>query len=138
MLEVVLAYLNNWFIVELCKDTFEIKGGVIASELPEGFLQDGQYFRIIGSVFNDGLQKFDHAHNLTDEMFTGTVYSLAVPVALLDLVREIEQWCEKHNEQTQSPYKSESFGGYAYSKEDGAAATWQGVFAKPLNRWRKI
>lgn len=139
MLEAVLAYLNNWFIVERVKGDFTIEGGFLTSELPEGFLSAGQYFRIVGSVFNDGLHKCEGAQNLTDETFTGTLYSLAIPAALLDLTREIETWCATYEAQTQTPYASESFGGYSYSKPtDETATTWQGVFAKQLNRWRKI
>lgn len=138
MLEAVLAYLNNWFIVERLKDTFTAEGGLLTGELPEGFLVEGQYFRIVGSVFNDGLHCWP-ADELTDETFEGTLYSLAIPAEVFAITAEIEQWCEKYLEQTQSPYSSESFGGYSYQKANGTdAPTWQSVFAKRLSRWRKL
>ena len=51
MLEQVLRHLNNWFLVEIHEGTFAVENGSIA--LP--FLLTNQYFRICGSVFNDGL-----------------------------------------------------------------------------------
>ena len=51
MLEQVLRHLNNWFLVEIREGTFTVENGSIA--LP--FLLTNQYFRICGSVFNDGL-----------------------------------------------------------------------------------
>ena len=52
MLEQVLMNIRNWFTVDggIYSGTFTIKDGGIA--LP--FLANGQYFRICGSVFNDG------------------------------------------------------------------------------------
>ena len=65
---------------------FEISGGRIA---PLDFLQDGQYFRIIGSVFNDGVHQYP-VPDLTDEVFNGAVWAMAVPPAVIDLSAEIE------------------------------------------------
>jgi hypothetical protein len=75
---------------------------------------------------------------LTDESFTGEVRAMAVPPAVIALASEITVWAEKNQP---TAYTSESFGGYAYSKstnENGVAAQWQDVFAKQLNRWRKL
>ena len=60
MLEQVLMNIRNWFPVKggIYSGTFTIKDGGIT--LP--FLADMQYFRICGSVFNDGL----HRHPATD------------------------------------------------------------------------
>ena len=41
----------------------------------------------------------------------------------------------------ESPYTSESFGDYSYTKatgESGAPLTWRDVFASRLNAWRKL
>lgn len=65
MLEQVLRHLNNWFLVEIHEGTFAVENGSIA--LP--FLHPNQYFRICGSVFNDGLHQYPAA-DLTDETFT--------------------------------------------------------------------
>lgn len=136
MLDHVLAYLRNYFATEYIYGTFDVKDGTI--RLPE--ILDGQYFRIVGSVFNDGVHQ-NPANNLKDETFTGTVYALAIPQALLDLVAEIEKWQAKNGEKAAGPFQSESFGGYSYtlkSNAEGYGASWQSAFASRLNIWRKI
>ena len=139
MLEQVLMNIRNWFPVKggIYSGAFTIKDGGIT--LP--FLADGQYFRIVGSVFNDGLHQYPAA-DLTDETFTGSVWALAVPKAVIDLADEIQKWQEKNAEALSSPYSSESFGGYSYSKstdaETGGAVTWQSAFKQQLSAWRKI
>lgn len=136
MLAHVLAYLRNYFPVGYESGFFEVKNGSI--ELPN--LKDGQYFYIIGSVFNDGVHQYP-ASGMTDEVFSGSVYALAIPKALLDLVAEIEKWQETNGEKAVGIYQSESFGGYSYSLKSGAdgfGASWQNAFASRLNIWRKI
>ena len=137
MLEQVLRHLNNWFLVEIHEGTFTVENGSIT--LP--FLLTNQYFRIVGSVFNDGLHQYP-AVDLTDETFTGSVWALAVPKAVIELAAEIEEWQKKNGDASVSPYQSESFGGYSYSKatdaETGGAVTWQSAFKQQLSAWRKI
>lgn len=138
MLEQVLRHLNNWFLVEIHEGTFTVENGSIA--LP--FLQTNQYFRICGSVFNDGLHLYP-AVDLTDETFTGTVWVLAVPKAVVALAEDIAAWEEKNGESVASPYQSESFGGYSYTKrsagsDSGTLNGWQDAFKSRLNDWRKL
>ena len=139
MLEQVLMNIRNWFTVDggIHSGTFTIKDGGIT--LP--FLADGQYFRICGSVFNDGLHQYN-VLDLVDETFNGTIWALAIPKAVIELADEIQKWQEKNGEASVSPYQSESFGGYSYSKstdaETGGAVTWQSAFKKQLSAWRKI
>ena len=139
MLEQVLMNIRNWFTVEggIHSGTFSIKDGGIT--LP--FLVDGQYFRIIGSVFNDGLHQYP-ATDLVDEEFSGVIWALAIPPAVVDLADEIQKWQEKNGAVASSPFNSESFGGYSYSKatdaETGGAVTWQSAFKRQLSAWRKI
>ena len=135
MLEQILSHLNNWFLVPngVFQDRYTVVDGTI--ELP--FLRPGQYFRIIGSVFNDGLHQYP-ADGLTDETFDGAVWALAIPRAVQDLSGEIKAWAEKNQP---SAYTSESFGGYSYSKAtgaNGAPLQWQDVFRSQLNPYRKI
>ena len=89
MLEQVLRHLNNWFLAPggIHEDTYTIQDGGVA--LP--FLKNGQYFRICGSVFNEGLHQYP-AYALTDETFAGAVWSLAVPKAVVELAGEIAEW----------------------------------------------
>lgn len=137
MLEDVLRYLNNWFLVPdgIHSGEFTAQGGSIT--LP--FLQNGQYFRIIGSLFNDGLHQYGNTVELTSETFNGAIWALAIPKAIIQLSSEITEWSEKNG--VSSPYISESFGGYSYSKAtnaSGVSVGWQDVFKARLNAWRRI
>ena len=137
MLETVLRSLRNWFLKEVYAGTYTVHYGSV--ELP--FLQQGQYFRIVGSVFNDGVYQYP-ATGLIDETFTGSIWALAIPKAFLDTVKEIEAWQEKNGAASVGPYQSESFGGYSYTKatddKTGGAVTWETAFRGRLNAWRKI
>lgn len=141
MLEQIMDFIHNYFIKERFSGTFKIVNG----SLDVTFLQNNQYFKIIGSVFNDGVHQFPSG-DLTDEVFAGQVWAMAVPPQLIALSAEIEEWMRKYGETMLSPYASESFGGYSYTKASGAnangtlspGATWQSVFGSRLNHWRKI
>lgn len=139
MLEQVLMHLKNWFLVPggIHEDTYTIKDGSIT--LP--FLQNGQYFRICGSVFNDGLHQYPE-DDLKTEAFNGVIWALAIPQAVIDLAAEIDAWETKNGEAASGIYQSESFGGYSYTKatdsQTGGAVTWQSAFRSRLNHWRKI
>ena len=140
MLTEICAELRNWFVVPngVHIQTCKIRGGRIE---PLDFLQNGQYFRIIGSVFNDGLHQYN-VLDLTDETFTGTIWALAIPKSVIELADEIQKWQEKNGEAASGIYQSESFGGYSYTKAtdsaSGGAVTWQSAFKKQLSAWRKI
>lgn len=132
MLETVLMYLNNWFVMGRYDDTYTIEDGKLT--LP--FLVNGQYFRIVGSLFNDGVYRYPA--DLTNETFDGSVWALALPKALLSTVDEITAWQAKNGDS--GPYTSESFGGYSYSKatnSKGVAVGWRDVFAAQLAPWKK-
>ena len=139
MLEQVLMHLKNWFLVPggIHEGTYTIEDGGIT--LP--FLANGQYFRICGSVFNDGLHQYPTG-DLKTETFDGAVWAMAVPQAVIDLAVEIEEWQKKNGDASVSPYQSESFGGYQYSKAtdsaSGGAVTWQSAFRSRMNAWRKL
>lgn len=135
MLEEILRQLNNWFISDIREGSYAVEGGGIS--LP--FLADGQYFRICGSTFNDGLHKYP-AMDLTDETFDGVIWALAVPKAIIDLADEVTAWFEKNKDVVESPYTSESFGGYSYSKasgSDGGNVSWTSIYADRLKPYQK-
>ena len=138
MLTEICAELRNYFEVPNGRHfgTFTISGGSIA---PLDFLQEGQYFRIIGSVFNDGVHQYP-ASDLTDETFHGAVWAMALPPSLIALSAEIEEY-NKSDAGKASPYTSESFGGYSYTKatdSNSAPIGWQKAFASRLSKWRKL
>lgn len=144
MLTELCQELRNWFVRDKYIGSFKIENGQIV--MPDGSLQSGQYFRIIGSVFNDGVHKYEPgAETLQDEAFEGAIWTMAVPPAVIDLSERISDWVTKYGSAVSSPYSSESFGGYSYTRASGQGSassngnpTWQGQFAKELNKWRKI
>lgn len=140
MLTEICQEIRNWFDRVRISGTFTISGGSI--NIPQAL--EGQYFRIIGSVFNDGVHKYP-ATDLKDETFKGAVWLLAIPTDLEALSNEIETWLADNSAVITSPYSSESFGGYSYTKAsanrgDSSAdgLSWQTMFGSRLNRWRKI
>ena len=138
MLTEICAELRNYFEVPNGRHfgTFEISGGSIA---PLDFLQEGQYFRIVGSVFNDGVYQYP-ATSLTDEVFEGAVWSMAVPPSVIDLAAEIEEYNKSAGKH--SVYTSESYpNGYSYTRAtdaNGVPLSWQKAFASRLSKWRKL
>ena len=90
MLTELCAELKNYFLRDREADIhygeYEISGGSI--DLP--FLLDGQYFRIVGSVLNDGVYQYP-VGGLADEEFTGAVWAMAVPPAVVALAVEREE-----------------------------------------------
>lgn len=168
----ICAYLKNWFDRDQKKITakFAIVDGVITDESGNSIglvtednditetngdsvgLLPNQYFRIIGSLLNDGVWKYqgdgDDTIRLRDETFTGTIWFMAVPPAVEAIAAEVHDWMAKYDNidsPSMSPYTSESFGGYSYSKSGGSSGTgsdfgggWQSVFSGRLRPWKKI
>lgn len=145
MLSELCKELNNWFDKERFFGTFTIANNEITGHFS---LQENQFFRIVGSVFNDGVYKFGDM-DLEDETFDGAIWAMAVPNEVIALADDIEAWTDKYmgvDSPAMSPFNSESFGGYSYSKSSGGSSsgnvdlsgTWQGAFADRLNHWRKI
>lgn len=146
MLTELCHELKNYFLRDRENDihsgTYTISGGAIE---PLDFLAEGQYYRIVGSVFNDGVHMYgveDTTDALVDETFAGAVWAMAVPPAVVALASEIDEWNTKNADAIASPYQSESFGGYSYNKGSGVGggngATWQAQFAEKLKNWRRI
>lgn len=156
MLEQLLTNLRNWFRVRDSVDgkhhgTYVVENGCIV--LP--FLQTGQYFRIIGSVFSDGLYIYgesilDEDRNeieLIDETFTGSIWALAIPRIILKMSKDMEDVVAQVTKITgqivENPYTSESFAGvYSYSKDTASQLTaltaQRDEIMRQMNRWRKI
>ena len=141
MLEQILDFIHNYFVKEVHCGVFKIEDG----KLQVDFLQQNQYCKIVGSVFNDKVYKYNSG-GLTDEEFEGQVWAMAIPPSLIALASEITAWNTKYGDAVSSPYQSESFGGYSYSKSSGQGKDgttksnydWRDVFASRLNHWRKI
>ena len=149
MLTEICEYLKNWFDRDRPKfeGTFTISGKQITFANGDMGIQDGQYIRVIGSVFNDGVWKYN-TDTLTDETFDGAVWLLGIPPAIIALAKEIDDWQKKYggvNSENMSPFSSESFAGYSYTKAQGFASTgggmltsWQSLYAQRLMPYKKL
>lgn len=153
MITEVCAYLKNWFDRERPKfySEFIIENGEISLANGEDMgIAVNQYYRIIGSTFNDGVHKYGDATDvLEDERFVGAVWLMAVPKDVITLCADIQAWQNKYGSAdsvNMSPFTSESFGGYSYSKGStssdsktiSAVPTWESTFASRLARYKKI
>lgn len=142
MLDEICAYLRNWFL---------IRGGVHTGTYtiePSGaftppFLAEDQYYRIIGSLLNDGIHCTGDA-DLAPETFDGAVWALAIPPQVISVAKEIIAWNADNAATLASPFQSESFGGYSYTMQSTSGAdgeqkiTWRTMFGSRLSRWRKL
>lgn len=151
MLTEICDFVHNYFEYTTFHGDFKIADGMIALN---GLVADGQRFRIIGSAMNDGIYTYhsdgiyndddNEAVNLNDENFTATVVAMSVPNSLIKLASEISMWIDANSAVLNSPYTSESFGGYSYTKATGTGANaggvlgWQDMFKNRLNAYRKI
>lgn len=136
MIGAICKEINNWFLREAIYGEFTIADGTMT--VSGG--QNGQYVRIVGSVFNDGVYTLPLS-KLKDETFDGAVWLMSPPKDFLALADEITAWQQDNGNAFSGPYTSESFGGYTYQKktaQDGSEYTWSDAFASKLNRWRKI
>lgn len=135
----LLQYLRNFFPGE--------KWGFFEEEITGNRLflpglENGDYYLIEGSRRNSGIHIYGDT-DLRNETFTGIVTEICVPNEVLSLLDEINTWQEKNAEALASPYQSESFGGYSYTKSNanatnGEALTWRTAFAPRLRVWRKL
>lgn len=148
MLGEICADIKNFFTYkdDIHVGDFVIESGTIspALDIPT------DYIRIVGSRLNDGVHKRgENGFQLVDEAFHGAIWIMSPPADFLALAAEIEAWQDKNggiDSAAMSPFNSESFGGYSYSKSGGSAAggsssagaSWQSAFATRLKIYRRI
>lgn len=147
MLTEICAEIKNYFTYESDKHfgSWSIVNGLITPS----FDIPTDYIRIVGSHKNDGVHKLSDDDLVDEKTFMGAIWVMSPPKAFLDLAAEIAEWQAKNgnvNSQAMSPYNSESFGGYSYSKASSSsgngntngAANWIGAYNSRLNLYRKI
>lgn len=147
MLTELCQELRNWFDRGHDKwfGEITISDGTIECDGAEIDLLEGQHFRIIGSLLNDGVYPYP-TEELKDETFRGSVWSMGIPPSVVALAESIESWLEANADALNGPYQSESFGGYSYTLKSGGGSSgsgsdgpsWRSHFADDLNRWRKL
>lgn len=144
MLEQILKEMKNYFYRFKEINNISIKENKLTVK---GKYLEGQYIRIIGSIFNDGIHKVIKVNdniieleNLIDEDFRGTICSLAIPNEIILLSKEIEEFNNK-NSNKPSSYQSESFANYSYTKatnSKGMPVTWIDVYFNRLKPYKKM
>lgn len=153
----ICEYLKNWFDRGQPKHfgAFVISDGAITyADGGTLGIRSGQYIRILGSALNDGVwvDGTDGGLSLRDETFDGAVWLLAIPPAVTAISQEIDQWVAKYGAidgPAMSPFTSESFDGYSYTKAQGgtqyngnsngvSASGWVNAFGGRLSRWKKL
>ena len=146
IIEEVCQSIRNYFTKhdgsDVVSGSFQIVGGILY--FGDEVMPQTGYFRIVGSTLNDGVF-LGGTDALTDEAFDGEVWYMHLPAAFIALCDDIKAWQTANgaaDSANMSPYSSESFGGYSYSKGGGTngatAVTWQAQFRSRLNAWRKI
>lgn len=148
MLTELCTELKNWFECRIVSGKITISSdGVTVGDAPlSDYLQTGQYFRIVGSVFNDGVHQYLSDELVPENTFVGSIWCMAIPPEVVKLSEDIGAWNTAHETALNSPYQSESFGGYSYSLKSGnggtgdssVSYTWRDQFAAQLRKWRKL
>ena len=131
MLEELMRECRNWSCCAEWRSPwhiYTIKDGSVS--LP--FLVLGQYFRIVGSVFNDGV--YQYGAGWLDRMKRLTVLCgrcLCSACLYFSGSEDVEAWRNKYESTANSPFQSESFAGYSYTKSSasgnsgGSVTGWQ-------------
>lgn len=136
------ADLKNYFIADFDHDIHLGEYTIANNSIDVDFIAENQYFRIVGSKFNDGVYKLDNKLTLVDETFQGAIWVMSVPPAFLAAVQEAETYLTAHPLGIE--FQSESFGGYSYTRASGGNSMSSGfwylpaVTAQKLNRYRRL
>lgn len=152
MISELCAELRNYFLRDYINPEHYIHYGsfVIANGEMQGlpFLKVGQFYRIVGSTFNDGVHKYgatprsvEDSETLIDEEFEGAIWEMFVPKEVVDLSAEIQNWISKNADVINSPYQSESTPVYSRTYKQGSGASgsygWRDAFSERLNEYRR-
>lgn len=140
MLSEICGELCNYFEdrSNIQRGEFTARGGFLF--LPN--VKEGQFIRIVGSTFNDGVHMYP-CYTLQDETFSGTIYALQIPPELVEIATQLatsRNTAAASGEAT-NPYIMESFNGYQYTRATdahGAPADWRVLYASKFDKWRKL
>lgn len=140
MIQEVLQYLNNYFVVDTVDSSLIETDGITVLE--NKFVV-GQYILVLYSKLNDGVYKIsgitgnklsiDTDLDLLEESGAFYVCGLAIPRAVLTICGEIDTYNTNHS----SMARSESLGDYSvtWGNDD---VSWISSFRKRLAPYRKV
>lgn len=136
----ICGELNNWFTdrnASAAYGTYEIKNGT----LPLDHITEGQCVRIVGSIFNDGVHMYPF-YDLQDETFAGAVMPMRIPPEVMQIAAEVRRIEAEGGNTSVSPYTSESFGGYSYTRATDSngvpLSDIRLIVNQRLEKWRKM
>lgn len=139
-LEEYCANLKNYFLSDSDKDiyigVYSIKNNMIDVDK---FISENQYFRIVGSKFNDGVYKYTKDLELIDETFKGAIWAMSVPPHFISAVEEANKYLLEHP--NAMALQSESFGGYSYTRGSDSGngfGYFPSSISEKLNRYRRV
>jgi len=144
MLTEICQYLHNYFDYERHSGDISIVGHEVFCNGKQIEIENGQYFALFRQRIPLGVfQK----NELSDKSFTGSVWLMDVPKAIIDANTWAETWKANNmaaGSEANSVFQSESFGGYSYSKGNnskgkvGASIFDNAQFAAMLAPYRKL
>ena len=149
MLTEICAEIKNYFSYECDRHIGDF--AIIDGHITPSFDIPTDYIRIVGSHKNDGVHVRDKGEFVLDDepTFHGAIWVMSPPKDFIALADEIKSWQDangKADSTAMSPFQSESFGGYSYSKSSGGSSasgassvpTWQSQYASRLKIYRRI
>lgn len=141
MLTKVCRYLKNFFVKENHIGYITVSDGKVFCDGSEISMQEGQLFALVRTHYVFGT--YAYGDELEDSEFDGAVWIMDVPADVLDAVELMTEWeTANGGVDNLSPYQSESFGGYSYTKASSGGKVGASVFdiaefASVLNPYKK-
>lgn len=146
MLDEICSEIRNYFTYK--NDIIIGNYAIIDGQITPSITIPSDYIRIVGSRKNNGVHKVADMELKDEPEFHGAIWFMNPPDEFLKVVDEIEKWMAKNGEvdsSAMSPFNSESFGGYSYSKGTSttgsggsAGADWRSVYSSRLKQYRRI
>lgn len=146
MLTEICGYLNNYFIDKAYIGAVSVQDGAVSCDGSEISMNEGQYFTLVREKYVLGV--YQYGAEIPDKSFDGAVWVMDIPDAVLGLAKDIADWMAKYgsvDSEAMSPFNSESFGGYSYSKTSGNVSndqnngiSWQNTFGSRLAIYRRL
>ena len=150
MLTEICGYLNNFFVETYYFGHVMVEGNIVFCDGSEITIKEGQYFTIVNAKAKSILGTYKQGDELKDrDIKNGAVWLMDIPDNVISLADEIAAWMEKYggvDSVSNSPYNSESFGGYSYTKSSGGSSdgsadstpAWAKVYGARLAHYRRI
>lgn len=149
MLTEICAHLKNYFDYSRFYGDISISGGAVSCRGVQIDMDEGQYFALFRPHYCLGI--FRYGDELEDRTVkNGSVWLMDIPPAIFAAIEWAEKWNELNggaDSAANSPFQSESFGGYSYSKGStykdadsaiGASVFDQAQFKAMLSPYQKM